>query len=48
MSLEEYWDCTMLALSHEGGKGHSLLLMMGETLHFLSTRDSNLRMAVTG
>ena len=26
MSLEEYWDCTMLALSHEGGDGPHLIV----------------------
>jgi adenosylhomocysteinase len=26
MSLEEYWDCTMLALSHEGGQGPQLIV----------------------
>ena len=26
MSLEEYWDCTMLALSHEGGDGPDLIV----------------------
>ena len=26
MSLEEYWDCTMLALSHEGGNGPQLIV----------------------
>ncbi len=26
MSLEEYWDCTLLALSHEDGKGPQLIV----------------------
>jgi len=26
MSLEEYWDCTLLALSHEEGKGPQLIV----------------------
>ena len=26
MSLEEYWDCTLLALSHKGGKGPQLIV----------------------
>ena len=26
MSLEEYWDCTYLALSHDGGKGPELIV----------------------
>ncbi len=26
MTLEEYWDCTYLALSHEGGKGPELIV----------------------
>jgi len=26
MSLEEYWDCTLLALSHPGGKGPQLIV----------------------
>ena len=26
MTLEEYWDCTLLALSHPGGKGPQLIV----------------------
>ena len=26
MTLEEYWDCTLLALSHPGGKGPNLIV----------------------
>jgi len=26
MSLEEYWDCTLMALSHEGGNGPQLIV----------------------
>ena len=26
MSLEEYWDCTLMALSHKGGKGPQLIV----------------------
>ena len=26
MTLEEYWDCTFLALSHEGGLGPQLIV----------------------
>ena len=26
MSLEEYWDCTMLALSHPDGEGPNLIV----------------------
>jgi len=26
MSLEEYWDCTLLALSHQGGQGPQLVV----------------------
>ena len=26
MTLEEYWDCTLLALSHEDGKGPQLIV----------------------
>ena len=26
MTLEEYWDCTLLALSHQGGKGPQLIV----------------------
>ena len=26
MSLEEYWDCTLLALSHQDGKGPQLIV----------------------
>ena len=26
MSLEEYWDCTLLALSHTGGLGPQLIV----------------------
>ena len=26
MSLEEYWDCTLLAIKHEHGKGPQLIV----------------------
>ena len=29
MSLEEYWECTFLALSHQDGRGPQLIVMMG-------------------
>ena len=41
MSLEEYWDCTLLALSHPDGKGPQLIVDDGGDATLLYTRATN-------
>ena len=48
MSLEEYWDCTFLALSHPNGSGPQLIVDDGGDATLLIHKGYELEMGVIG